>query len=148
MITICKGEHCPVRKQCARYTSVLETYKDDCKVILNCRNQRLFTKENPYTISQSTADGLAEAFKRLADAFNGFYEENHAQALKKAINTTMDNCVKQQGIVILDRYLTAAKKCVTSSWLTRWYWKRVADKRYKKVIDFDNFLTEYKKIKV
>ena len=121
MITICKGEHCPVRKQCARYTSVLETYKDDCKVILNCRNQRLFTKESPYTISQSTAEELAAAFNAFAsfDPVPQFIESYYEHVRLKMVDRYLS---------IANEYAKATYKATTKSIFTRWWWKRKADK--------------------
>lgn len=47
--TFCKGEHCPVRRQCLRYTqglgdTIYEGSED--KFINSCTNQRKFEKDD------------------------------------------------------------------------------------------------------
>ena len=73
MSIFCKGEHCPVRKQCQKYVDgrINPVFEGD-KEIKSCRNQRLFIKaddEYYHRITQQAADELLKSFEDFDKAF-------------------------------------------------------------------------------
>ena len=123
MSIFCRGEHCPVRKQCTRYTAGLDEKRNgsDDRYILQCRSQRMFTNEDLTPagditgISQETADDLAKAFADFGKSIAPLAEDLN----KFVIN------------ILTDHYVELARQSKTI--FTRWWWKMKADKLSEKV---------------
>ena len=127
MTTFCRGEKCPVRKQCTRYTAGLNEKRNgsDDRYILQCRNQRMFTNEDLTPaggitgISQKTADDLAKAFADLGKSM---------APLAENLNNFVTNVLVNRYGELTRQFLEAKYKSLTKSIFTRWWWKRKADK--------------------
>ena len=127
MTTFCRGDKCPVRKQCSRYTAGLDEKRNgsDDRYILQCRNQRMFTNEDLTPaggitgISQKTADDLAKAFADLGKSM---------APLAENLNKFVTNVLVNRYVELTRQYLEAKYKSLTKSIFTRWWWKRKADK--------------------
>ena len=132
MTTFCRGEKCPVRKQCSRYTAGLDEKRNgsDDRYILQCRNQRMFTNEDLTPaggitgISQKTADDLAKAFADLGKSMAPL-----AENLNKLVTNVLVNLYGE----LTRQFLEAKYKSLTKTIFTRWWWKMKADKLSKKV---------------
>lgn len=132
MATLCRGEKCPVRKQCTRYTAGLDEKRNgsDDRYILQCRNQRMFTKEDLTPaggitgISQKTADDLAKAFADLGKSM---------APLAENLNKFVTNVLVNRYGELTRQFLEAKYKSLTKSIFTRWWWKRKADKLSEQV---------------
>lgn len=133
MTTFCRGEKCPVRKQCSRYTIGLDEKRNgsDDRYILQCRNQRMFTNEDLTPaggitgISQKTADDLAKAFADLGKSM--------APPLAENLNKFVTNVLVNRYVELTRQFLEAKYKSLTKSIFTRWWWKRKADKLSEQV---------------
>ena len=127
MSTFCRGDKCPVRKQCSRYTAGLDEKRNgsDDRYILQCRNQRMFTNEDLTPaggitgISQKTADELTKAF---AD-----FGKSTAQ-MAESMNKFASNILMNQYVELAHKFMEAKYKSLTKSIFTRWWWKRKANK--------------------
>lgn len=127
MTTFCRGEKCPVRKQCSRYTIGLDEKRNgsDDRYILQCRNQRMFTNEDLTPaggitgISQKTADDLAKAFADLGKSM---------APLAENLNKSVTNVLVNRYGELARQFMEAKYKSLTKSIFTRWWWKRKADK--------------------
>lgn len=132
MSTFCRGDKCPVRKQCSRYTAGLDEKRNgsDDRYILQCRNQRMFTKEDlkPVCagISQETADELSAAFKALADF-------DPVPQFLKSFREHMKLKMADVYLSIAREFADASYKACTKSIFTRWWWKRKACKLSKQL---------------
>ena len=132
MTTFCRGEKCPVRKQCSRYTIGLDKKRvgSDDHFISKCRNQRQFTKEyltpagGITGISQETADDLAKAFADLGRSM---------APLAENLNKFVTNVLVNRYGELTRQFLEAKYKSLTKSIFTRWWWKRKADKLSEQV---------------
>lgn len=132
MTTFCRGEKCPVRKQCTRYTAGLDEKRNgsDDRYILQCRNQRMFTNEDLTPaggitgISQETADDLAKAFADLGRSM---------APLAENLNKFVTNVLVNRYGELTRQFLEAKYKSLTKSIFTRWWWKRKADKLSEQV---------------
>lgn len=132
MTTFCRGEKCPVRKQCTRYTAGLDEKRNgsDDRYILQCMNQRMFTNEDLTPaggitgISQETADDLAKAFADLGRSL---------APLAENLNKFVTNVLVNRYGELTRQFLEAKYKSLTKTIFTRWWWKRKADKLSKKV---------------
>ena len=132
MTTFCRGDKCPVRKQCSRYTAGLDEKRNgsDDRYILQCRNQRMFTNEDLTPaggitgISQKTADDLAKAFADLGKSMAPL-----AENLNKFVTNVLGNRYGE----LTRQFLEAKYKSLTKSIFTRWWWKRKADKLSEQV---------------
>ena len=132
MTTFCRGEKCPVRKQCSRYTAGLDEKRNgsDDRYILQCRNQRMFTNEDLTPaggitgISQKTADDLAKAFADLGKSIAPLAED---------LNKFVTNVLVNRYGELTRQFLEAKYKSLTKSIFTRWWWKRKADKLSEQV---------------
>lgn len=132
MSTFCRGDKCPVRKQCSRYTAGLDEKRNgsDDRYILQCRNQRMFTNEDLTPaggitgISQETADDLAKAFADLGRSM---------APLAKNLNKFVTNVLVNRYGELTRQFLEAKYKSLTKSIFTRWWWKRKADKLSEQV---------------
>lgn len=132
MTTFCRGEKCPVRKQCSRYTIGLDEKRNgsDDRYILQCRNQRMFTNEDLTPaggitgISQKTADDLAKAFADLGKSL---------APLAENLNKFVTNVLVNRYGELTRQFLEAKYKSLTKSIFTRWWWKRKADKLSEQV---------------
>lgn len=132
MTTFCRGDKCPVRKQCSRYTAGLDEKRNgsDDRYILQCRNQRMFTNEDltPAVgitgISQKTADDLAKAFADLGKSIAPLAED---------LNKFVTNVLVNRYGELTRQFLEAKYKSLTKSIFTRWWWKRKADKLSEQV---------------
>jgi len=132
MATLCRGEKCPVRKQCSRYTIGLDEKRNgsDDRYILQCRNQRMFTNEDLTPaggitgISQKTADDLAKAFADLGKSM---------APLAENLNKFVTNVLVNRYGELTRQFLEAKYKSLTKSIFTRWWWKRKADKLSEQV---------------
>ena len=132
MTTFCRGDKCPVRKQCSRYTAGLDEKRNgsDDRYILQCRNQRMFTNEDLTPaggitgISQKTADDLAKAFADLGKSMAPL-----AENLNKLVTNVLVNLYGE----LTRQFLEAKYKSLTKTIFTRWWWKMKADKLSKKV---------------
>jgi len=132
MTTFCRGEKCPVRKQCSRYTAGLDEKRNgsDDRYILQCRNQRMFTNEDLKPaggitgISQKTADDLAKAFADLGRSM---------APLAENLNKFVTNVLVNRYGELTRQFLEAKYKSLTKSIFTRWWWKRKADKLSEQV---------------
>jgi len=134
MTTFCRGDKCPVRKQCSRYTIGLDKKRvgSDDHFISKCRNQRQFTKEDlspagGFTgISQETADELSAAFKALADF-------DPVPQFLKSFREHMKLKMADVYLSIAREFADASYKASTKSIFTRWWWKRKAFKLSKQL---------------
>lgn len=132
MSTFCRGDKCPVRKQCSRYTAGLDEKRNgsDDRYILQCRNQRMFTNEDLTPaggitgISQKTADDLAKAFADLGKSM---------APLAENLNKFVTNVLVNRYGELTRQFLEAKYKSLTKSIFTRWWWKRKADKLSEQV---------------
>ena len=132
MTTFCRGDKCPVRKQCSRYTAGLDEKRNgsDDRYILQCRNQRMFTNEDLTPaggitgISQKTADDLAKAFADLGKSM---------APLAETLNKFVTNVLVNRYGELTRQFLEAKYKSLTKSIFTRWWWKRKADKLSEQV---------------
>ena len=132
MATLCRGDKCPVRKQCSRYTAGLDEKRNgsDDRYILQCRNQRMFTNEDLTPaggitgISQKTADDLAKAFADLGKSM---------APLAENLNKFVTNVLVNRYGELTRQFLEAKYKSLTKSIFTRWWWKRKADKLSEQV---------------
>lgn len=132
MTTFCRGDKCPVRKQCSRYTAGLDEKRNgsDDRYILQCRNQRMFTNEDLTPaggitgISQKTADDLAKAFADLGKSIAPLAED---------LNKFVTNVLVNRYGELTRQFLEAKYKSLTKSIFTRWWWKRKADKLSEQV---------------
>lgn len=128
MSTFCKGEHCPVKKQCQKYIDYqLNPVFEGEKEIRSCRNQRQFVKadEEYYKgISKQTADDLAKAFADFGKSIAPLAENLN----KFATNILVDHYLK-----LTRQFMEAKYKSLTKSIFTRWWWKRKADKLSEQV---------------
>ena len=132
MTTLCRGEHCPVRKQCTRYTAGLDEKRNgsDDRYILQCRSQRMFTNEDLTPagditgISQETADDLAKAFADFGKSIAPLAED---------LNKFVINILTDQYLELARQFMEAKYKSLTKTIFTRWWWKMKADKLSKKV---------------
>lgn len=123
MSIFCKGEHCPVRKQCQKYVDgrINPVFEGD-KEIKSCRNQRLFIKaddEYYHRITQQTADELLKAFEDFDKAF---------APLPETMNKFASNILMNQYVELAHKFMEAKYKSLTKSIFTRWWWKRKANK--------------------
>lgn len=128
MSTFCKGEHCPVKKQCQKYVDgqFNPVFEGD-KEIRSCRNQRQFVKadEEYYKgISQQTADDLAKAFADFGKSM---------APLAENLNKFVTNVLVNRYGELTRQFLEAKYKSLTKSIFTRWWWKRKADKLSEQV---------------
>ena len=133
MTTFCKGDKCPVRKQCTRHTAGLDrNMGSDDRYILNCRKQKMFTKENLSPaggmtgISQETADELSAAFKALADF-------DPVPQFLKSFREHLKLKMADVYLSIAHEFADASYKASTKSIFTRWWWKRKACKLSKRL---------------
>ena len=134
MTTLCRGEKCPVRKQCSRYTAGLDEKRNgsDDRYILQCRSQRMFTNEDLTPagditgISQETADELSAAFKALADF-------DPVPQFLKSFREHMKLKMADVYLSIAHELADASYKASTKSIFTRWWWKRKACKLSKQL---------------
>ena len=132
MATLCRGDKCPVRKQCSRYTIGLDKKRvgSDDHFISKCRNQRQFTKEDLKPecagISQETADEHSAAFKALADF-------DPVPQFLKSFREHMKLKMADVYLSIAREFADASYKACTKSIFTRWWWKRKACKLSKQL---------------
>ena len=132
MTTFCRGDKCPVRKQCSRYTAGLDEKRNgsDDRYILQCRNQRMFTNEDLTPaggitgISQKTADDLAKAFADLGKSMAPLAED---------LNKFVTNILVDHYLKLTRQFMEAKYKSLTKTIFTRWWWKRKADKLSEQV---------------
>lgn len=132
MTTFCRGDKCPVKKQCTRYTAGLDEKRNgsDDRYILQCRKQRMFTNEDLKPecagISQETADELSAAFKALADF-------DPVPQFLKSFREHMKLKMADVYLSIAREFADASYKASTKSIFTRWWWKRKACKLSKQL---------------
>lgn len=104
---------------------------------------------NDCTINQSAGDitGISEETaaklsKQFIDALKD--REESFKEFSKLANSCLISTVEESFIRESSRYTTVVGKLVKASFLTRWFYKRKADKLWKKVSGLSELLKELK----